>query len=118
MRHPPGGGRAIARFTQPTEKFIFCSNVVAKVEEETLEPVTAAPRVLVSYDAAARRRTACSMVQQFLFGRRVTVRTQGGEKRYRYEGLVHRAGVERLGEAGWGVGGGAAGGGARRLGRL
>jgi len=63
--------------------------------------VTAAPRVLVSYDAAARRRTACSMVQQFLFGRRVTVRTQGGEKRYRYEGLVHRAGVERLGQSVW-----------------
>jgi len=68
---------------------------------ETLETVTAAPRILVSYDAAARRRTACSLIHQFLFGRHVTVTTKGGEKRYKYEGLIHRPGVERLGQSVW-----------------
>jgi hypothetical protein len=69
------------------------------VDDEVLETIRAAPRMIVSYDVKARRRTVCSLVQQHLWGREVSVRTKGGQKRYRYEGLVHRPGVERLGQS-------------------
>ncbi len=69
-------------------------------EDEILETVTAAPRVIVSFDVRRRRRTECSLVNQFVFGREVTVRTRdGGRRRYRYPGLIARPGVERLGQS-------------------
>jgi|SRR3990172_4518266 len=67
--------------------------------EEKLETVTAAPRVIVSYDVKSRRTTEACLVQQYVFGREVTIRTKSGAKRYRYEGLIHRSGVERLGQS-------------------
>jgi len=68
-------------------------------EAEHLETVTAAPRVLVSYDIQARRRSECSMVQQYVFGRTVVKTVDGRAKRYRYPGLVAKQGVERLGQS-------------------
>ena len=68
-------------------------------DDENLETVTAARRVIISYDVKSRRRTEASLVQQYVFGREVLARTKGGVKRYRYEGLIHRPAVERLGQS-------------------
>ena len=68
-------------------------------DPEELETVTVARRVIVSYDVRKGRRTEASMIQQFVFGRDVWVKTKGGRKRYRYEGLVQRPGVERVGQS-------------------
>ena len=67
--------------------------------EDIRETVTALRRVLVSFDVSRRRRTECTLVSRFIFGQEVTMRVGGREKRYRYPGLVHRPGVERLGQS-------------------
>jgi len=68
-------------------------------QDETLETVTAAPRVIISYDVKSRRTTEACLVQQYVFGRAVTMKTKGGVKRYTYEGLIHKPAVERLGQS-------------------
>ena len=64
-----------------------------------METVTAARKVLVSYDVNGRWRKECTRVSQFVFGREVTVHLKGRKKKYSYPGLVSRPGVERLGQS-------------------
>lgn len=68
-------------------------------EKEDLETLTAAKRVIVSWDIDRRRRTECTLVNRFIFGREVTVRLKTGRKRYRYQGLVMRPWVERIAQS-------------------
>ena len=68
-------------------------------EGELVETVTAARKILVSYDANGRRRRECTLVNQFVFGRAVVVRLKERRKRYEYPGLISRKGVERLGQS-------------------
>jgi len=63
------------------------------------ETVTALRRVIVSYDIHHRRHTEASLVNRYVFGHEVTARVGGRSKRYRYRGLIHRPGVERLGQS-------------------
>jgi hypothetical protein len=68
-------------------------------EGELVETVTAARKVLVSYDVNDRWRRECMQVGHFVFGRAVTVRLKGRRKRYIYPGLIARKGIERLGQS-------------------
>jgi len=68
-------------------------------EEERPETVTKYRRVIVSYDVSSRRRYAGLRVTQYVFGRKVSVRTKEGLKTYRYEGLIMRPAVDRLGQS-------------------
>jgi len=67
--------------------------------EDVRETVTGLRRVIVSYDIHHRRRTEASLVNRYLFGHEVVARVGGRDKRYRYRGLIHRPGVERLGQS-------------------
>jgi len=64
-------------------------------QDERPETVTAVPRVLVSYDVRRGGSVESGLVNQFIFDRKVTVRTKGGVRKYRYQGLISRPGVER-----------------------
>ncbi|HKZ47175.1 MAG TPA: hypothetical protein VJ397_00145 [Thermoplasmata archaeon] len=66
---------------------------------ERIETVTRARRVLVSLDVRRRRKTVSTLVNRYIFGRREIVRSPEGTRRYRYPGLVHRPGVERIGQS-------------------
>jgi hypothetical protein len=68
-------------------------------EDDVRETVTALRRILVSYDIHHRRRVECSLVNRYVFGHEVTRRVGGKPKRYRYMGLVHKPGVERVGQS-------------------
>ena len=70
-----------------------------KDQSDELETVTAAKRVIVSYDVRRTRRVECTLVSYFVFGRDVRVRTAKGLKRYHYTGLIARPGVERVGQS-------------------
>ena len=73
---------------------------MAPDETEQLETVSeVARRVIVSFDVRRRRRTECTLVTRFVFGRRERVRTPQGTRVYRYPGLIARPGVERLGQS-------------------
>lgn len=78
---------------------VFIHQTVKPYEEDIRENVTALRRVLVSFDVHHRRRTETTLVHRFVFGREVTMKVGGREKRYRYPGLIHRPGVERLGQS-------------------
>ncbi len=64
-----------------------------------METVTAARKVLVSYDVCGRWKNECTQVNHFVFGRDVTVLLKGRKKKYSYPGSVSRPGVERLGQS-------------------
>ena len=68
-------------------------------DDDIRETIQALRRILVSYDIQHRRRAECTLVNRYVFGHAVTKRVAGKEKRYRYKGLVHRPGVERLGQS-------------------
>ena len=72
---------------------------MAETGVDVKETVTALRRVLVSFDVSGRRRTECTLVNRFIFGRDVVRRVGGKVKTYRYPGLIHRPGVERLGQS-------------------
>ena len=71
---------------------------VEPIEDEFVR-ITAARRVMVSYDIDRLRKSEASQVTRFVFGRRADVRLKHRRKRYFYPGLVSRPGVEQLGQS-------------------
>ncbi len=69
------------------------------LDEDKFVKITAARRVIISYDVNRLRRSEASRVTRFVFGRKVNVRLKGRKKRYFYPGLVSRSGVEQFGQS-------------------
>ncbi len=70
-----------------------------KDDKELPETVTMFRRVVISYDVSRRRHSVAVRVGEYVFGRKVRVRTKNGTKTYRYEGVVMKPAVERIGQS-------------------
>jgi len=71
-----------------------------KDPEEKVETIKAVSRVIVSYDIRRGQEMESSMIHQFLFGRRVTVKLSNWlRKRYRYDGLLEKTDAEHIGQS-------------------
>ena len=68
-------------------------------EEERLETIQVALRVIVSFDVDARRPGVGVTIDRYVHGRKVTVRLKDRKKSYFYPGLISRPGVEKLGQS-------------------
>ena len=63
------------------------------------ERVTMYRWVIISYDVTRRKRSVAVRVAEYVFGREVRVPTKTGVKTYRYQGIVMRLSVERIGQS-------------------
>ncbi len=69
------------------------------IDDERIETINVALRLVVSFDVSGHRPGVGVAINQYIHGRKVTIRSNGGRKRYFYEGLVSKPGVEKLGQS-------------------
>ncbi len=67
--------------------------------EHLLENVSLYRWVIVSYDVTRRKRSVAVRVAEYVYGKKITVQTKRGPKTYRYQGIITKRSVERIGQS-------------------